>query len=133
VVFFLFAGVGFGGVAVAAGCVHGIITFPSTPLYATVKGLTFCRCNNWRGVQGPEALLAYQTFELQGRIFSALVSHLDTDLVHLFVKPNRKNAPLPKSSKKSYIWSWLCSVLDQAEFRYIFPAVILRHCRSVRA
>ncbi len=55
VIFLLFAGCGFGGVAVAAGCAHGIFTFPSTPLYVTVKGLTFSRCHNWRGVQGPEA------------------------------------------------------------------------------
>jgi hypothetical protein len=50
-------------------------------------------------------------------IFSALFCHLDTDLVDLFVKLNRKNVPLSKSSKKSYIWSWLRSVLEQTPLR----------------
>ena len=31
VILFALAGAGFGGGAVAAGCLHGIITFPSTP------------------------------------------------------------------------------------------------------
>jgi hypothetical protein len=52
-------------------------------------------------------------------IFSALFCHLDTDLVDLFVKPNRKNVPLSKSSKKSYIWSWLRSVFEQAPLRIV--------------
>ena len=53
VIFFVLAGFGFAGIAVAAGCAHGIFTFPSTPLYATVKGLTFSRCFHWRGVHEP--------------------------------------------------------------------------------
>ena len=43
VIFFALTGVGFAGLTVAAGCAHGIFTFPSTPLYVTVKGLTFSR------------------------------------------------------------------------------------------
>ena len=75
VIFFVLAGVGFAGLTVVAGCLHGIFPFHPPLPYATVKGLTFSRCHNWRGVQGPEAVV-YQTNKLQGTIFSALISHL---------------------------------------------------------
>ncbi len=99
VIFCLFAGFGFGGVTVASGCAHGIITFPSTPLYATVKGLTFGRCNDWRGVQGPEAFSATKPLSFRAGFFlpSFLIS--TTGISHLFVKAYRKNSPLPKSRK----------------------------------
>ena len=76
VVFFALAGFGFGGVAVAAGCAHGIITFPSTP--AVCYSLwTYLAGVQPGGVSMALKLFGCQPFELQGRIFSALFSHLN--------------------------------------------------------
>jgi hypothetical protein len=92
VIFFVRAGFGFGGFAVAAGCAHGILTFPSTHTVCYAFKTNFSSVHTGRVFREPWSFLASKPIELQGTIFSARFSPFKAVYLPCFDRAHRKNS-----------------------------------------